>query len=46
MEVLKYLNIPLIEPQRVFVKDIVAQLNVTGNDKKIIESHISTIKLV
>lgn len=46
MEVLKYLNIPLIEPQRVFVKDIVAQLEATGKDKKIIESHISTIKLV
>ena len=46
MEMLKHLNIPLITPQRVFVKDIVAQLGATGDDKKIIESHISTIKLV
>lgn len=46
MEILKHLNIPLINPQRVFVKDIVAQLGATGDDKKIIESHISTIKLV
>lgn len=47
MDILNYLNIPLItSPQRVFVKNIVAQLNATGNDKRIIESHIQTIKLV
>lgn len=46
MELLEKLHIPLCPPQRIPVKTLVEQLQPTSADKKIIESHIASIKLV
>ena len=46
MEILERLNIPLIDPQRIPIRTLIVQLNPTKDDKKIIESHISSMKLV
>lgn len=46
MELLDKLHIPLCPPQRIPVKTLVEQLQPTPADKKIIESHIASMKLV
>lgn len=46
MELLEKLHIPLCPPQRIPVKTLVEQLQPTPADKKIIESHIASMKLV
>lgn len=46
MELLEKLHIPLCPPQRIPVKTLVEQLQPTPTDKKIIESHIASMKLV
>ena len=46
MEILEKLNIPLCQPRRIPVKTLIAQLQPTSEDKKIIENHIASIKLV
>ena len=46
MEILKKLEIPLCQPQRIPVKTLIAQLQPGSSDKKIIETHIASMKLV
>ena len=46
MTVVEALKIPLIEKQRVPVAQIVRQLEATGKDKRLLESHIKEMKLV
>lgn len=46
MNLLEKLNIPLCQAQRIPVKTLVQQLQPTPNDKKILESHIGSMKLV
>lgn len=46
MELLEKLEIPLCQPQRIPVKTLIAQLQPGSADKKILESHISSMKLV
>ena len=46
MTTLDRLGIPLIQTRRVPIKMLVEQLEPTSSDKKIIESHIASIKLV
>lgn len=46
MNLLEKLNIPLCQPQRIPVKTLVQQLQPTPNDKKILESHIASMRLV
>lgn len=46
MNLLENLNIPLCQPQRIPVKTLVQQLQPTPNDKKILESHIASMRLV
>lgn len=46
MEILDKLNIPLCQPQRIPVKTLVQQLETTSSDKKLLETHISSMKLV
>ena len=46
MELLDKLHIPLCPPQRIPVKTLVEQLQPTPVDKKVIESHIASMKLV
>lgn len=46
MEILKKLEIPLCQPQRIPVKTLIAQLQPGSADKKIIETHIASMKLV
>ncbi len=46
MELLEKLEIPLCQPQRIPVKTLIAQLQPGSADKKIIETHIASMKLV
>lgn len=46
MEILDKLGIPLCQPQRIPVKTLVQQLQSTSSDKKLLESHIASIRLV
>lgn len=46
MELLEKLEIPLCQPQRIPVKTLIAQLQPGSSDKKIIETHIASMKLV
>lgn len=46
MELLEKLEIPLCQPQRIPVKTLVAQLQPGSADKKILETHIASMKLV
>lgn len=46
MELLEKLKIPLCQPQRIPVKTLIAQLQPSSSDKKIIETHIASMKLV
>lgn len=46
MELLENLEIPLCQPQRIPVKTLIAQLQPGSSDKKIIETHIASMKLV
>lgn len=46
MELLEKLGIPLCQPQRIPVKTLIAQLQPGSSDKKIIETHIASMKLV
>lgn len=46
MELLKELEIPLCQSQRIPVKTLIDQLQPGSSDKKIIETHIATMKLV
>ena len=46
IELLEKLEIPLCQPQRIPVKTLIAQLQPGSADKKILESHISSMKLV
>lgn len=46
MEILDKLNIPLCQPRRIPVKTLVQQLEPTSSDKKILETHIASMKLV
>lgn len=46
MELLEKLGIPLCQPQRIQVKTLIAQLQPGSSDKKIIETHIASMKLV
>lgn len=46
MELLERLEIPLCQPQRIPVKTLIAQLQPSSSDKKIIETHIASMKLV
>lgn len=46
MELLERLEIPLCQPQRIPVKTLVAQLQPGSADKKILETHIASMKLV
>ena len=46
MEILDKLGIPLCQPQRIPVKILVQQLQPTSSDKKLLESHIASMKLV
>lgn len=46
MELLEKLEIPLCQPQRIPVKTLIAQLQPGSADKKILASHISSMKLV
>lgn len=46
MEILDKLHIPLCQPQRIPVKTLIQQLQPTSSDKKILESHIASMKLV
>ena len=46
MNLLEKLNVPLCQAQRIPVKTLVQQLQTTPNDKKLLESHIGSMKLV
>lgn len=46
MELLEKLEIPLCQPQRIPVKTLIAQLQPGSSNKKIIETHIASMKLV
>lgn len=46
MEILDKLHLPLCQPQRIPVKTLVQQLQSISSDKKILESHIASMKLV
>lgn len=46
MEILEKLHIPLCQSQRIPIKTLVEQLQPSSADKKILESHISSMKLV
>lgn len=46
MELLERLEIPLCQPQRIPIKTLIAQLQLGSSDKKIIEAHIASMKLV
>lgn len=46
MELLERLEIPLCQPQRIPVKTLIAQLQPGLADKKILETHIGSMKLV
>ena len=46
MGLIERLEIPLCQPQRIPVKTLIAQLQPGSADKKILESHISSMKLV
>ena len=46
MDVLNKLNMPLCQPQRIPVKTLIEQLQPNSADKKVIESHIASMKLV
>lgn len=46
MELLEKIHIPLCQPQRIPVKTLVEQLQPISTDKKIIESHVASMKLV
>lgn len=46
MELLKKLEIPLCQPQRIPIKTLIAQLQLGSADKKILETHIASMKLV
>jgi len=42
----QYLNIPLIEPQKIPIKTIIEQLNPGAQDKKLLESHVASVYLI
>lgn len=46
MDLLNKLNIPLCPPQRIPIKTLIQQLQPSSADKKLIESHISSMHLV
>lgn len=46
MDLLKKLNIPLCQPQRIPVKTLIEQLQPSSIDKKLIESHIASMNLI
>ena len=46
MELLNKLNIPLCQPQRIPIKTLIQQWMPSSADKKLIESHISSMNLV
>lgn len=46
MNLLEKLNVPLCQAQRIPVKTLVQQLQTTPNEKKLLESHIGSMKLV
>lgn len=46
MGLLERLEIPLCQPQRIPIKTLIAQLQPGSSDKKIIEAHIASMKLV
>lgn len=46
MDLLEKIHIPLCQPQRIPVKTLVEQLQPISTDKKIIESHVASMKLV
>ncbi len=46
MELVETLNLPQIPKQRIPVKAIVEQLQLSGSDKKLLETHISSIHLI
>lgn len=46
MDLLKKLNIPLCQPQRIPVKTLIEQLQPSSVDKKLIESHIASMNLI
>lgn len=46
MDLLNKLNIPLCPPQRIPIKTLIQQLQPSSSDKKLIESHISSMNLV
>ena len=46
MELLEKMRIPLCQPQRIPVKTLVNQLQPVSADKKLIETHIASMRLV
>lgn len=46
MDILKELNIPLMEPTRIPVKKLEEELHSDGTERRFLEKHISSIKLV
>lgn len=46
MELLEKLEIPLCQPQRIPVKSLIAQLQPGSSDKKILETHVASMKLI
>ncbi|MDD3049257.1 MAG: DUF4391 domain-containing protein [Bacilli bacterium] len=46
MEWIKKLHIPLCQPQRVPVKTLINQIDVSSSDKRIVEKHVASIRLV
>ena len=46
MEWMKQLHIPLCHPQRIPIKMLIDQLDISSSDKRIVEKHVASIKLV
>ncbi|MEG0958078.1 MAG: DUF4391 domain-containing protein [Erysipelotrichaceae bacterium] len=46
MEWIKNLQIPLCKSQRIPIKTLIEQLDITSSDKRLVEKHLAVIKLV